>query len=240
MRPNIPWIVRHRVLRPEYRYYWLRGTVERDGFKWTTRGLKDGHYAYKEYEPYLRSYLLSGGHVFVDVGAHVGTWTVRASRVFDKVVAFEPTVETVRVLEKNLNLNSVTNVTVENVALGDGEGWGVMHKFFSISGGGNTLLARHPSFPNRTGEYVNKTDIRKLDSYNLSPDVIKIDTEGYELRVLEGAKKTLESTGKVVVEIHAEENLGRATSLLEENRFKTFIVEDPSKIWPRWLIGEQS
>src|SRR5207245_7533153 len=54
----------------------------------------------------LPIYLLSGGRLFVDVGSHVGTWTVRASRVFDKVVAFEPTVETVRVLEKNLNLNS--------------------------------------------------------------------------------------------------------------------------------------
>jgi len=243
MIPDIQWIMKNRILRLRRRYDWLRGSVEKDGFRWETRGIHDPNLAYNGHEDYLNNELLTGGELFVDVGAHAGRWTVRASRLFKKVVAFEPTIRTANVLEKNLQLNNITNVTIENVALGDSEEWGTMYYFpRSRSDGCNSLFKHHPLIKrenesrfNQASRFVNKTDIRRLDSYNLSPTVLKIDTEGYELHVLKGAVETLKRTQKIVVEIHPPEHLQPAISILRQEGFTTRVQME---VTPH-LIGDR-
>jgi hypothetical protein len=60
-----------------------------------------------------------------------------------------------------------------------------------------------------------KIDVRcfTVDSLNLQPTLVKIDTEGHEAQVLLGMKSTLKSKPKLVVEIH--NNMDEVTDLLE-------------------------
>ena len=48
--------------------------------------------------------------VCLDIGAHIGTWTVLLARVFESVVAFEPDTQNFIALTRNLVLSGVKNV----------------------------------------------------------------------------------------------------------------------------------
>lgn len=233
--PDLYWILMNRVLFR--RLEWLKGTVEKDGYRWSTRGVHDSYLAFGGHETWLAPEILSKGTLFVDVGAHVGTWTVRASKYYAHIIAFEPSLKTSSVLRKNLETNKVKNVLVYNTALGESYAKGTMHFFPEIRGhGGNSLLTVHP-IGNRQGVDENETLIVPLDSYNLSPDLLKIDTEGYELKALAGARETLSRTRKILVELHSEENKGPVEKILQDAGFKTRLVGDRfESLW----VGERS
>lgn len=130
--------------------------------------------------------------VAIDVGANIGTHTIPYAIKFKSVVAFEPHPIAHRLLELNIENNYLTNVTTFNFALGEEEGLGHM----KIDGqksdnlGGARLHTRgNVEFP-----------IHRLDDHKI-PDItlIKIDVEGYEGRVVFGARKTIETARPVVV-----------------------------------------
>jgi len=234
--PDVYWIVKNRVLLPKRRYEWLRGTMERDGFKWRVRGLNDSFLAYGGHEDWLKPEILQHGKLFVDVGAHVGTWTVRASRYYENVAAFEPTDRTRKLLEKNLTLNRVWNVTVFKVALGPRRQSTVINYFpQSRANGGNSLLPVHPLLSG-PGQALNRVLVQPLDDYMFTPDLVKIDTEGYELQVLQGAKETLRRTRKVIAEVHGDDDLLRIRRFLGESGFTTRLVFSAHE---KHVIGER-
>jgi len=110
----------------------------------------------------------------VDIGAHKGIWTKVMMGEFERVYSFEPVKENFDVL-KEINFCSY------QIALGDKAGSGGMIP------GENTGMWHLTKDINSMG-----TNIEMLDSYNLTEiDFIKIDVEGYELHVLEGAKVTV-------------------------------------------------
>lgn len=228
-KPNTAWILRNKVLMPQRRWWWLKGKEKADGFVFTTRGIPDAFLAISGHEKFLRNEILGKGHLFVDIGAHVGTYSIRATRLYDQVVAFEPTNATRKVLEKNRDMNHVTNLTIYPVALGDSEGWATIYHFPFISGyGGNSLHYVHPFYRSKHGKFANKVDVRTLDSYGLQPDLIKIDVEGFELEVLKGASETMKRTRKLVVEVHS--NHAEVRELLYQAGFKlrAIITELPT------------
>jgi FkbM family methyltransferase len=59
---------------------------------------------------------------FVDAGAHVGWWAVRAASRCERVIAFEPVPQHAEKLKRNAELNGLTNVTVVTAALGAARG----------------------------------------------------------------------------------------------------------------------
>jgi len=128
--------------------------------------------------------------IFLDVGANRGLYTVLALTKYDyqKAYAFEPNPEVCTLLEKNIKLNNIVDKThIEEAGLGSKEAVvgfevDVMHK-----GGGRVA-------EQRTGTLT--VSIRPLDAIlddatASRVSFIKIDTEGYESAVLEGAKRTL-------------------------------------------------
>jgi FkbM family methyltransferase len=115
--------------------------------------------------------------VCVDIGGHVGLWAMWLAPAFRELHSFEPTA-----LHADLFRHNVpdTNVTLHEVALGDGPGVCNVHWFGKSSGG--TYI--EPG--------IGDIEIRSLDSYELSSvDFVKIDVEGYELQVVHGARETL-------------------------------------------------
>ena len=123
----------------------------------------------------------------LDIGANVGLWSRDLVKYFDQVIAFEPVAMFRECLEKNV---TASNISVESVALGDSEGQVRM-----IITEGNTGHT-HVDPASTNGD----TRIIRLDSLNLqNVDYIKIDCEGFEYRVLQGAKETIQRCRPVVV-----------------------------------------
>jgi FkbM family methyltransferase len=115
--------------------------------------------------------------VCVDIGGHVGLWAMWLAPAFREVHAFEPAPRHAELFRHNVP-NS--NVTLHEVALGDGPGVCEVQWFGESSG--STFV--RPG----TGD----VEVRSLDSYELNDvDFIKLDVEGFELQVVEGARATL-------------------------------------------------
>ena len=123
----------------------------------------------------------------LDIGANVGLWSRDLVKYFDQVIAFEPVAMFRECLEKNV---TASNISVESVALGDSEGQ--VRMIITEGNTGHTHVD-----PTGTG---GDTRIIQLDSLNLqNVDYIKIDCEGFEYRVLQGAKETIQRCRPVVV-----------------------------------------
>lgn len=126
--------------------------------------------------------------VAVDIGAHVGLWSIYLCDYFSQVVAFEPVF--VECLYRNLEGN--TNTTVHNIALSDHSGTVEMEVAKNNSGA--THIARQ-----QTGKGKLIPEAR-LDDYHLEQvDLIKVDVEGSEYPVLCGARETLLRAKPVVI-----------------------------------------
>jgi len=123
----------------------------------------------------------------LDIGANVGLWSRDLVQHFDQVIAFEPVAMFRECLYRNV---TASNLAVQSVALGDAEGQVSM-----IITEGNTGHTHVD--PASTG---GDTTIIRLDSLNLQQvDYIKIDCEGFEYRVLQGASQTIQRCRPVVV-----------------------------------------
>jgi FkbM family methyltransferase len=123
----------------------------------------------------------------LDIGANVGLWSRDLVKHFEQVIAFEPVAMFRECLEQNV---TASNISVQSVALGDTEGQ--VNMIITEGNTGHTHVD-----PNSVN---GDTKIIRLDSLNLqNVDYIKIDCEGFEYRVLQGAKETIKRCRPVVV-----------------------------------------
>jgi len=184
------------LVRPRYHFNWVRGRDTTEGFVWFLRGTNFP----PTHEDWLRSLVQPfDGELFVDVGAHIGTWAVRATRTFRKVVAFEPDIETNRILRTTVKMNGLNNISVYLAALSN------------ISG--ERIVSTRNWMSRKRAEF--QVPVRTLDSFKLEPSLLKIDTEGDEFPVLQGAIETLKGRPRVLVETHSPESLERTRDHLK-------------------------
>lgn len=153
---------------------------------------------------------LGPGAVLIDVGAHIGTFTLLgAARVgpSGKVIAFEPNPETLVKLRSNIEAsNAASIVTVEPIACTDKDQQLTLYADRGSNTGASSLSEKNAeAFDVAPKPYsvrgrpiddvVNELGLTRVDA-------IKIDVEGAEVGVLRGAIKTLEKFHpKVVIEI---------------------------------------
>jgi FkbM family methyltransferase len=141
---------------------------------------------------------LQSGTTFVDVGAHIGYYSLKAAwRAGSKghVIAIEPNPDTVRKLQDNIRASGASNITVVPVACADSE---ATLDFFSSwpNNTGESSLYRARASQEGNSIIPVRVRARPLDAIlkdlGISRvDVVKIDVEGAELLVLKGAQETL-------------------------------------------------
>lgn len=145
-------------------------------------------------------------HTIIDVGANEGTWTMLAHSIFphSRVIAFEPVPEYYITLLSNIK--HISHASCENIALSNTSGTfafqlqGHSSSFLKV---GKELLDIHPREFNRGQITVATTT---LDEYIRlhqlpCPDVIKLDVEGSEISVLQGARNTLKFVTYIILEV---------------------------------------
>jgi len=121
----------------------------------------------------------------IDIGAHVGLWTLPLTARFGYVMAFEPHTPFTHLLRKN-----APSCDVYPFALGATDST----QFMSINADNSGIAYIDDS---GTASTVTMTT---LDSFGLSDiDFIKIDCEGYELPILQGANETLRCNDAVII-----------------------------------------
>jgi len=149
---------------------------------------------------------------FLDVGANIGVYSILLSEVPQLTVyAFEPHPVTFRYLEENIAINPGRAVCAEQSAVGNYDG--TIHFTDDPGSAINRVL---PSDEN--GGIV--VPICRLDTFcrsrRITPDIVKIDVEGYELAVLEGLGEYLRSVAVLVLEVkhQSQSNMEKILSLL--------------------------
>jgi len=141
---------------------------------------------------------LQNGATFIDVGAHIGYYSLKAAPVVGpsgRVLAIEPNPDTVRKLRDNIQASGARSVTVEPVACADTEG--TLELFAAPEANtGETSLSRANA--SQSGAAVNSYQVRARplddiirDAGVSRVDAVKIDVEGAELLVLKGARETM-------------------------------------------------
>lgn len=155
-------------------------------------------------EPEMRQLdrFLGAGDVFIDVGANIGLFTVKAARLVGpggRVVAVEPGAEAAARLEHNIALNGYSHAQVVQKAIADKIGTATLHHIptgndpqaFSLLSDGTDLPA----------ETVETTTLDALvgEAGLARVDVLKIDVEGAEPLVIAGAGETLQRFRPLVI-----------------------------------------
>ena len=160
----------------------------------------------------LKTYI-AGGRTAVDIGAHVGYWSRRLVQDYAYVYAFEAMPSHAECLKLNVVAD---NFELHNIALSNQLGT-VNFTANSI----NTGMC-HVS---ETGEAV---FCQRLDHWQLSDvDLVKIDVEGHELQVLQGAAETVQQCHPVLfMEILNTTPLSTRTAILDLLHSWNYVMVD--------------
>lgn len=180
-------------------------------------------------DPPLRDLILQGGSVFVDVGANVGIFTLLAATTFRSVYAFEPLPSIAGLLERNVG--GRPNIDVFRVAVSNHTGEAILHEH-AVGSGGSTLLQIDASAARRTRKRSWRAFTvprRRLDDVlpsGCAVDLLKIDVEGHECEVIEGASALIAARRPLLyVEIQDDARFARICNALPTG----FRVFDPHR-----------
>jgi methyltransferase, FkbM family len=179
------------------------------------------HYVRREYMRHP-NYVPGEGWVVFDVGAYVGIYSLWASRLVGGgfVVTFEPNPIAYRWLISNIELNGATNIKALPYALGDE----ITRQRLYVAGENieaSSLIMNHIInnpldkysivgefvVPVVTLDYVIDKSVEIVGKPVRRIDLVKVDVEGYEMRVLKGAIRTLERglVERFVIEVHIDQ-----------------------------------
>lgn len=167
--------------------------------------------------------------VAVDVGSHVGFWSSEMAQRFKTVYAFEPSPVTYDCFLKNMA--DCDNVIARNVAVGDQPGRCRMQS--------DSLREE-----NSGSAYIvldqGDIEIVRLDDLGIPAcDLLKVDVEGYELRVLQGAKGLIRAHWPVIIMECTDRKFHRRFGIpidqaqvwLKKNGYREVWASRPDKVF---------
>jgi FkbM family methyltransferase len=168
------------------------------------------------YEPEtadLIARILRPGMCFLDIGANVGQYTLLAAELVGsggRVLAFEADPSIVQILQRNVTLNDLRQVTICDVALSDENDVMAFHPASPRYAGSGSLAAGRYASGEVVSVQARKLDDLLADNTVSRVDLMKIDVEGAELSVLRGSRRAIESYGfpTLIVEF-SEHNLSQ-------------------------------
>jgi FkbM family methyltransferase len=168
--------------------------------------------------------VLRPGDVFIDIGANVGFYTILASkRVGEKgrVYAIEPFLRNLFLLSIHVKINRCSNVVIVPAACADVSGIALFQP------GRNPAEGRILSSADNVDAALKMAPVPAISLDNLCknlsvcPSVLKIDVEGAELRVLQGARETLRRCKPYLfISVHSDQMRRDVLSFLDEMEYR--------------------
>jgi FkbM family methyltransferase len=175
------------------------------------------------WEPYVKLILdqeIKKTDTVVDIGANIGVYAIPLAMKVRKVIAFEPDPVTAGILEKSVRLNQLDNVTVVKKLVGNSKG----KARFGLS--------KIPMVSSVTAtdhlESIVEMETVDLDSFLIMErvDWLLIDVEGYETKVLDGARNILlKDFPKIIVEL-SPSNLDHVQEMLTKIGYSITQIYD--------------
>ncbi|MEB3343708.1 FkbM family methyltransferase [Okeania sp.] len=173
---------------------------------------------------------------FIDIGAHIGYYSILAAKIVGnkgKVFAFEPELSNYQKILENINLNSLNNIKLFNMAVGS-ETKETQIFVNQDNDGGHALwdVGQHPfNYKSLHNQTMQNTQLSKLDNIlSQAGDItnlkmIKIDTEGAELNVIKGAVNTISqyNVPYIICEINRFGLERMGTNETELRKFMNFL-----------------
>jgi FkbM family methyltransferase len=180
---------------------------------------------YKFLAKQIRTNNINNNFILFDIGSNIGDY-LKYAKSLDKemeVHCFEPVKKTLEILNKNQNL---TNVYLNEVAISNFSGYtkiniyGDLYEtnsiFFNEKLVGNQNVIQEEIKTNTVDNYIHQNNINHIN-------FMKIDTEGHEIQVLEGASESINAGLIDVIQfeynylwLNTENRLQQAFSLLEK------------------------
>ena len=180
---------------------------------------------------------LTEDSVVVDVGAHIGTFTVPAAKKAKIVHSFEPVIQSFMRLTEHIEMNSLSNVTPHNFALGDSLTSAEIEcmPLFNTGAAKLTISRGALIFHDLGDEHTPpkyRMLVKTLDSLDLPAlDFLKCDTEGCELLVVQGAIETIKKFRPIMVMEHnyiAERDEVMKVLLEAGISYRCTLIHDPT------------
>jgi FkbM family methyltransferase len=164
----------------------------------------------------------------VDVGANVGLHSVRFAQQFKEVVSFEPTLVNFSCLKNNCS--TFNNVRLENCGLGETEGTTIISIPKDNDNCGAFSIVDFKDYPS---ELIQETiTVKTLDSFKLSPNLIKIDTQGFEMDVLRGAVDTISQYKPTfLIECENKKQFREVDAFLSQFRYQLIGSIKKDNVW---------
>lgn len=184
---------------------------------------------YEKAELTIFKNVLKKEDLFIDIGANFGLYSLIASKIVSdegSVICFEPFSTNYNVLKKNVALNNISNIKLENKAVGEvNTKTNIYYNDVEKNLGMATLIYNENSRKEEV-EIISLDSYVELNSINRI-NVIKIDVEGFEYNVLKGMENTLRKYKPTLfIEILEDENKLIDNYLFELGYQKHFINDN--------------
>lgn len=178
-----------------------------------------------EYIYFLRKHVVKGG-LILDIGAHMGIYTLLLKDLFTGGYCFEPAKDNFVALKNNLFINGIIEEFIPlNAAVSETNS----NQVFKIEGGfsGINYLIEEDDGHNSQTEMVHAVSIDDFLNQKGNKEVInfiKIDTEGHELKVLRGSLDTIKKNPQLIILFENSAPSGLHQLFLSIN-FKVFSID---------------
>lgn len=150
---------------------------------------------------------LTFGNNFIDIGANLGYMSINASKIVGpkgKIISFEPDNTIYNLFENNIFLNNVENIKLNKIGLSNYNGEASFN--IATESGLSRLENKNNNLEGLILQTKTTIKVNTLDSYlldndltNLKIHMIKIDVEGHELNILQGAVNLLNDSKPIII-----------------------------------------
>ena len=163
--------------------------VNRLGFTFYLTALDDLLHTHRDFEKEIKGWFqVKEDEVFLDVGANIGRYSILLAKKVKQIFSFEPCSKTFLALVRNIEINNLKNVHPFPFALWNRDG--VETLYIKERSGLSSIIIKDHSI--REERIITKTLDGLINILQLTRvDLVKIDVENSEKKVLSGMRKTL-------------------------------------------------
>jgi len=181
----------------------------------------------KEYSVLEKDF--SNAKTIIDVGAHIGAFSVFFAKRFEgaKVFCFEPMPDNFKLLSKNISLNNLSKkVFPFNVAVVGKKKQNMLPLYICEENPACNSLDKDYAIPGSKEVFVKIISFSEifLENNISTCDILKLDCENVELEIIRECKEEFSKIKSVILEYHDPKKLSQIKALLEGYGFEFFLL----------------